>query len=336
MASYSKVPGGWRAQVAKRGVRKSATFPTHAEAKGWGTREEAAIMAGARGDYPARTLSEAIDRYMREVTRKRRTHRADALRFEAWRRDYPDLAGKVLHTITTADLAAWRDARLAKVSGASVLREAQQYRPIWTLAMDEWKWVGSSPWKGLRLPPKSHARDRLAEWSEVKLLLRSTGYRRDVAPTSPTEQAVFAFLVALYTAMRSGEILRMARSNVDLKKRVYRLTEHKTDAHVGVRMVPFTRKAARVLGVLDAAASAAGRDAYFTIGDQLRDRLFRKRLKALMISGLRFHDSRASALTRLSRIYPVMVLARISGHTDIQQLYDAYYRDTAADVAAQL
>jgi hypothetical protein len=58
------------------------------------------------------------------------------------------LAAKVFHQITGNDLAAWRDARLQHVSGASVLREAQQYRPIWTLAIKQWKWAGSKPMEG--------------------------------------------------------------------------------------------------------------------------------------------------------------------------------------------
>lgn len=331
-----KVKNGWRVEVNRKKVSRSHTAPTKAEATAWGAAEEAAILAGARSEYPARTLSEAIDRYTKEVTSKRRTKRADMLRFEAWRRDFPDLAGKVLHQITTADLAAWRDARLANVSGSSVLREAQQFRPIWTLAIDEWGWAGKSPWKGLRLPRKAHARRRKAMWQEVRLMLRSAGYSRDVAPALPQLQAVWAYMVALHTAMRSGEILRMSRSTVDLKRRVYRLDQHKTDEAVGVRLVPFTPRAARLLRVLDAAAAAAGRDRYFTISDASRDVLYRKLRDRLMIEGLRFHDSRASALTWLSKRYDVMTLAKISGHKNINELFNTYYREDEADVAARL
>lgn len=56
----------------------------------------------------------------------------------------------------------------------------------------------------------------------------------------------------------------------------------------------------------------------------------------LLIENLRFHDSRAAALTRLSRRMDVLKLARISGHKDLNQLLAAYYRDTAADVAAAI
>lgn len=256
--------------------------------------------------------------------------------FDAWLRDFPQLAAKVFHEISPDDLAAWRDKRLSQVSESSVLREAQQFRPIWGLAIDQWLWAGKSPWKGVKLPGKGHARTRLPTWREVRLLVRSGGYITGLAPSSPQGEAVWAYLVALHTALRSAEVLRMSRSTVDLTRRVYRLDEHKTAGHVGSRLVPLTRRAARLLAVLDAAAESAGRDAYFTVSDHSRDVLWRKVRDRVMIDGLRFHDSRAAALTWLAKRYDVMTLAKISGHTDINQLFEAYYRESAADIAARL
>lgn len=341
MAYLRKVRNGWRAEVERAGVRVSATRATKAEAQAWAVAEEAAILAGARGEYPRKTLADAVERYRREVTdKKAKTRpgvaRADNLRFDAWLRDFPDLAAKVFHEITTEDLARWRDKRLQEVSESSVLRELQQFRPIWALAIDEWKWAGKSPWKGLRLPRKGHARRRSTMWPEVRRLVRSAGYTRALPPQSPQQEAVWSYMVALHTALRSAEVLRMSRSTVDLAKRVYRLPRHKTDGAVGERLVPFTRRAARLLQVLDAAAAAAGRDEYFTIGDQSRDVLWRKVRDRVMIEGLRFHDSRAAALTWLAKRYDVMTLAKISGHVDINELFHTYYRESAQDIAARL
>ena len=128
----------------------------------------------------------------------------------------------------------------------------------------------------------------------------------------------------------------MKRSTVDLGKRVVTLHTHKTLEREGVRFVPFTRKAARVLSVLDKAAKDAGRDGYFTISDSSMDVLFRRVRDRLLIQELHFHDSRADALTRLSKRMDVMRLAKISGHRDLNQLLDAYYRETAADIAATI
>jgi integrase len=100
--------------------------------------------------------------------------------------------------------------------------------------------------------------------------------------------------------------------------------------------VPLTRRAVRLLRVLDAAAEAAGRDAYWTISDASRDTLYRKLRDRVMVEGLRFHDLRATALTWLSKRVDVMTLARISGHVDINELFNTYYRESAEDIAARL
>lgn len=338
MAYIRKLKTGWRAEIERNGVRRSMVHVTKSAAQQWAVAEEAAIIAGSRGQFPSRTLAEAVDRYRKEVTDKKGAivARADNLRFDAWLRDFPELAGKAFHQITAEDIAAWMHKRLTQVSESSVLREAQQFRPIWGLAIDQWVWAGKSPWKGVKLPNKGHARTRLPTWKEVRLLVRSAGYVTGMAPTSPQGQAVWAYMVSLHTALRSGEVLGMAQSNVDLERRVYRLDEHKTDAHVGVRHVPFTRRAAKLLRVLDDAAKASGRDEYFTVSDQSRDTLWRKVRDRVMIDGLRYHDSRAAALTWLAKRYDVMTLAKISGHVDINELFQSYYRESAQDIAARL
>jgi hypothetical protein len=103
--------------------------------------EEAAILAGARGEFPQRTLAEAVERYRREVTSKRTdtTARADNLRFDAWLRDHPDLAGKVFHQITA----------MLGCSTSAVPACCERLSSI-GLAIKQWKWAGSSPRKESR------------------------------------------------------------------------------------------------------------------------------------------------------------------------------------------
>jgi len=74
----------------------------------------------------------------------------------------------------------------------------------------------------------------------------------------------------------------------------------------------------------------------FTLSSAVLDVLFRKARDRLMIEDLHFHDSRAEALTRLSRKVDVMTLAKISGHKDVRILVNAYYRETAEQIAARL
>lgn len=338
MAYYRKLKTGWRAEVVRDGVRKSAVRATKAEAQAWALAEEAAILAGSRGQYPERSLAEAIDKYRKEVLSKKPVdrQRADNLRLDAWEREFPQLAKKIFHQISGADLGQWRDTRLKTVSANTVLREAQLFRPIWTIAVREWKWAGVSPWKSIKLPAKGMARKRTSTWSEIRIMLRSAGVDIRTPPSAPTQETAWAMWISLHTALRSGEILRMSRSTVDLQRKVYTLKEHKTAGHLGVRKVPLTTRSLRLLRVLEQAAAAAGRDNYFTVSDESRDVLYRKLRERVMIEGLNFHDLRATALTRLSKRVDVMTLARISGHKDINLLFNTYYRETEEAIAARL
>ena len=56
----------------------------------------------------------------------------------------------------------------------------------------------------------------------------------------------------------------------------------------------------------------------------------------LGIDGLTFHDTRASALTYLSRKVDVMRLAKISRHKDIRILQRRYYRERPEDISKVL
>lgn len=85
MAYLRRVKNGWRAEVERAGVRKTATRATKAEAQAWAwawawaVAEEAEILAGARGEFPQCTLAEAVERYRSEVTNKHRAGRQPAL-----------------------------------------------------------------------------------------------------------------------------------------------------------------------------------------------------------------------------------------------------------------
>ena len=61
----------------------------------------------------------------------------------------------------------------------------------------------------------------------------------------------------------------------------------------------------------------------------------RRHADELLIDGLTFHDSRATALTLLSRRMDVLRLARFSRHRDINILMNTYYRATAAQISEE-
>lgn len=329
MAYYRKLKSGWRVEVEKNGVRKSKVHPTKAHAQAWAATEEAAIIKGVSTAYPDKTLADALDKYADTISVNKRSSRSERLRFEAMKREFPALCGKVLHTISPADIGEWRDARRKTVADSSVVREACSLKNLWNVAREEWGWCGDSPWKKAKMPKKALARTRQTSSSEIYRLVRSMGYVTGKRPITMQQEVAYAYLVAHHTAMRAGEVLSLRKSTVDLNRRVITLSHHKTVHEVGTRFVPFTKRALRLLALLDGWTA----DKYFTVDSASLDTLYRKVRDRLMIDNLRFHDSRAAALTRLSKRMDVLRLAKISGHKDLNQLMDAYYRQTAADIA---
>lgn len=336
MAYLRKMKNGWRAEVQRQGVRESKVLPTKAAAQAWAAQAEADILRGAAGGLPDKTLADALLEYERKVTAHKRSQVNEGRRIASLLRDQPALCAQVMHQITAGDIAAWRDARRAQVADSTVVREANMLRNVWTVAINEWGWCRDNPWPKVKLPAEAMARTRRTSWREVRSIVRLLGYRTGVAPVSASEMAAWAYLVAQHTALRAGEVRALARSTVDLERRVFTLVAHKTMEKAGVRRVPLTRKAARLLRVLDAAALAAGRDEYLPISAASLDVLFRRARDRLLLQDLHFHDSRADALTRMARRVDVMTLARISGHMDLRQLLTAYYRDSAEDIAGRL
>ena len=326
MAHIARHGKRWRAQVARGGQRASAVFDTRAEATAWATKEEAAFQATRRGLWPRRTVREMMDRYAREVSPGKAKGRAEGLRFDAFCRDFPELAGKVVSEVTTEDLARWRDARLARVSAGSVQRDFNLYRHAFNIAIKEWRWLGVNPFTGLKAPGENEARTRRVQPAEVRALCRWLGW----APRSPVrtkqQETALAFLLALRTAMRAGEVLS---AQWDLQRRVATIQAHKTRRLTGAaRLVPLSRAAVRLARSIPPSG--------FTLTSSSLDALFRKARDSLLIEDLHFHDTRAEALTRLARRVDVMTLARISGHKDLRILLESYYRETAEQIAGRL
>src|SRR4029077_15385110 len=122
----------------------------------------------------------------------------------------------------------------------------------------------------------------------------------------------------------------LGKENLNLARRVAAV-DHKTQHITGrPREGPLTRDAFRLLRPL------AGRERCFSVSSATLDALGRKARDWLLIKALHFHDTRAEALTRLARKIDVLTLARISGHRDLRILQNAYYRETAAEIAARL
>lgn len=332
MASITPHKDGWRVQVYVDGTRDSKVVRTQREAKAWGAARELELRAlKDRPQADLHTVAEALKRYGEEVSPRKRGERAEQLRLAAFVRDFEELAALPLSEFKTPQLAQWRDARLKIVSTAAVNRDINLLRNVFAIARQEWHWMEHNPFEGFRLPPEAAPRSRRTNpWKEVRPIVRWLGYRTGQAPRSKSQEVALAYLVALRSAMRAGEILSLGRGTLDVQKRVATVS-HKMEYLTGKpRQVPLTKHAVRLL------RPVADREKCFSITSDSLDALFRKAKRALGITDLHFHDSRAEALTRLSRKVDVMTLAKISGHKDLRLLQEVYYRESPEDIAARL
>jgi integrase len=319
----------WKAEVERNGVRLAQSFDTKAEATAWAAQEEAAILAGKRGQFPAKTFAQAIERYVEEVTPSKATAKTEEHRFEAIRKKYPALVKRLLTELRPEHIAEWRDDRLKKVTAGTVQRDLNSLSHLFTVAREEWRWMGESPLKGMRQPGDNPPRERRISCKEVRRICRRLGYRTGVKPATLSAQVALMFLVGIRTAMRAGEIHQLGDATVDKARRVARV-KHKTQHLTGrPREIPLTKAALRLMAPLSGPQ-------WFTVSHTSRDALFRKACASCLIDDLHFHDSRAEALTRLSRKVDVMTLARISGHKDLRVLMASYYRESAEQIAARL
>jgi hypothetical protein len=323
MSSITRLPSGlWRCQVAKLGVRRSASFESKRKAAEWGAAQEAEILAGARGEYPRKTVRDALERYAREVSPTKRTGKREALRLAAFGRE--PWADKWLTDLTPDDLGRWRDRRAQVLKPESIRRDLVTLSAVFGTAVSEWRWMASNPVSAVRWPAPGKPRTRLPTWREMRRFCRGCGYVTGQRPASKTAEMAHIMLLAGRTAMRKGEILSLTARTVDTARRLAVLELTKNGDR---REVPLSRKALRLLAPL--------LPGMWTIDSASLDTLWRKKMRALGIVDLHLHDMRAAALTSMSRRVDLLTLARISGHRDLSQL-QVYYRESPAQIAERL
>ncbi len=187
MASFvpRKGPGGkrvWQAHVRRRGYPAQVhTFDTKAEAEAWASVIESEIARGvfvSRAEAKNTTLAEALDRYEREVTPKKKSRSDERYKLGAWRSS--TLAARSLASIRGKDLAAWRDAELTSGSATgTVRRKLALLAHVFKVARKEWDMESlASPVDAIQLPPPGQARDRPLVGEACPPFLRRAGLRR--------------------------------------------------------------------------------------------------------------------------------------------------------------
>lgn len=313
MATYRKRGRAWRVEVCRAGERESATFNTKAEAQAWAAERELALARGeTRSKVSGEMLHRVFDRYLEEVAIRHKGLRWERIRLERIKGEIKDVP---ISAVSPDDLIDWREKRLTVVSGSSVRREMGLLMSVFEAAVTEWRLLPASPMAGIYRPPEKAPRSRIISDDERDLMVA------ELSRHAQGRVVALAFLFALESAMRAGEILSLGPERVTGAV-AHLLTSKNEDA----REVPLSPRALEIL------AEVGGR---FVIGSEVLSQMFRQARIACGLSGFTFHDSRATAITRLSKKLDILELARMVGHRDLNSLM-IYYRKTAAEIAARL
>ena len=303
-------------QVRMRGYpARTASFPTDRLAKRWAKVTEASMIEGRHFKNVAsrrRTFGQAADRYLADEIPKKRSgggmHKA-ALKY--WR----EAIGHLKLADITADLIVDQRAALAskpfrranpdakrtslkkgeaaktfKRSGPTVNRYLAVLSHVFAIARREWRWIDDNP--------VSHV-TRLAEHEPRIRTLSPDERARLLAETAKNPKLHLFAVLALSTACRAGELLKLkwADADVDRGQLLFRTTKNAQPrtAWVSGEALRLLSEAEKTEGrVFENDSGAKGPWDY---ADP-----FNAAVTAAGIESFRFHDLRHSAATELARL----------------------------------
>jgi integrase len=327
MATITKTPSGtWKAIIRKVGwPTASKTFRTQRDAMDWSRRTEDEMVRGVfiqRAASERLTFNDALDRYLKEVSPTKSVftqlgEKSKAIQLKA-------VLGKYSLAAITPDLVAdYRDKRLEEGKAANTVRlELALLGHLFTVAIQEWRvGLAYNPVANIRKPSPGEGRDRRLSLGEENKLL---------VAVNKHSNPMLGWIVraALATAMRSNEIVSLRRSQVDLQRRVIRLTNTKNGS---ARTVPMTLDAKKVFEeALENPVRPIGCDLIF-FGEPGKDmktrrpyafnKIFGKIKSDLGLADLHFHDLRHEAVSRLVEAgLSDQKVSAISGHKSMQML----------------
>jgi len=339
MAYLRKRSGGWAVEIERKGFERiSRTFDTKAEAEAWAKVTESEMVRGvfvSRQEAENTTLSEALDRYLREVSVLKKSHRTEKIYAGTWKKSF---GSRSVASITSTDIAKYRDARLKEVSENMVRLELALLSHLFTIAIKEWGLTGLvNPVMQIRKPKLPQGRDRRLMPGELDRIIAASG-----SPALPD-----IVRLALETGMRQSEIAGMTWDLLDLKKRTLTLLVTKNGDK---RIVPLSTEAVRILssllrridgkvwGIATHSVAVAYRRAVSRARAVYEKECEEKNEKPdpAFLTDLTFHDLRHEATSRFFEkgLNPMQVAA-ITGHKTLQML-KRYTHLKAEDLAEML
>ncbi len=332
MASVVQRGDKWLVRVTRKGHPQiNKTFTTRKDAEAFARGVEVDIERGVlrqdQGDRIA--LVELLQRYMDTVTPIKRGARAEAYRLQAFMAKdghAKALARKLVSSVTPADVASWRDDRLKAVGAGTVAREFNLLSSVFNVARLEWGYTNLlNPCQGVKKPKANNARDRRITQAELQAICEA----------SESPELALLLRLGVETGARRGELLSLSWASINLKARTAKLNAGDTkNGHA--RTLPLSPEA---LALLQAMPRRLDGGPVFSLRPDSVSQAFRRaverarkayesacRVGGVMadpayLVGLRFHDARHEACSRLAeRGFSTLEISAVSGHRTLQLL----------------
>ena len=323
--TYTKRGNRLRAEIMVNGQRKSKTFDTKRQAQAWVaemvTKDTGIAIATG-------TLRELCERYKSEVSETKRGAHWEVIRLDMYAREYADLFNRKLTTIQREDIERVIKDRLKQVKPSTVNRDLNLISNVFKYGR-RWRMMSHNPMTDIERPNDPPPRDRRVSEAEEAMLLQAMSYSDQMPVSSQRQKVAIAFLLALETAMRQGEIAKTKWSDVHIDDRYIFLPHTITKTAVS-RNVPLSARAIELIGRLD-----HDKETMLGVSAGVVSTMFRAAVANSGIENLTFHDARHEATTRLAGKLQVLDLARVTGHRDIKQLM-TYYNKDARELAGLL
>lgn len=217
-----------------------------------------------------------------------------------------------LSDITAVDIDVYKQRRLSEgVKQNTIARELVVVRNLFYHAFKRNKFFGKNPVTESGLPYVNDKKERvLTTVEEIRLIQASPKYLKD------------AIQIALNTGMRKGEILGLRWNWIDFDEDLILLPQTNTKSQES-RKVPMNLIVRKIL--LERKLMSGGSSFVFPNEESKTghlywlNRSFKTACKKAQIEGLRFHDLRHTAATRLVESgIPLHAVAKLLGHSTVK------------------
>ena len=244
-----------------------------------------------------------------EETKQLRTSRKRKEQLRTLKAYFQD---KILNRITPGDIDDYKSLRLKNVKPATVNRELATLRHIFNLARRNKKFYGDDPVSVAGLLREDNHRDRVLTPDEEERLVSSS---------SDHLKPILA--MALNTGMRRGEILSLTWNGVDFDNNLFIINASNNKSKKTKRIPVNSYLKTMLLELKFKNQIANETNGYVFLGDDnkpIKDikTAFKNACRRAKIEGLRFHDLRHTAGTRmLERGVNIVAISEILGHSSI-------------------